>query len=157
MGRDIHTREMQVTNRELRSVNMHRQIHLATPAEVLDIAVSTVLRTARDSPRTLAADLGLGLLIRTTGVNIDRLRWVGDFAVQLVRFDQIALTLVPRRQDLGGGCTAQDTGVDEAGELDVGDVAGGAEDALEIPDSFCSGAVLVKGRLGKGDVDGCIR
>jgi hypothetical protein len=33
--------------------------------------------------------------------------------------------------------------VDEAGELDVGDVAGGAVDAFEVPDGFGSGYIVI--------------
>lgn len=33
--------------------------------------------------------------------------------------------------------------MDEASEADVRNVAGGAEDAFEVPDCFCSGRVLL--------------
>jgi hypothetical protein len=97
---------MQITNRELRSVDVHGQVHLTASAEVLDVAISTMLRTTRDSPGSLTANLGLGLLVRTTGMDVDRLGWVSDLTIELVRRNQIALALVPGRQDLGGGGTA---------------------------------------------------
>jgi len=50
----------------------------------------------------------------------------------------LAFAAVPFCEDFGGGCAAEDTRVDETREADVGDVAGGAEDAFKVPDGFCS-------------------
>jgi hypothetical protein len=46
--------------------------------------------------------------------------------------------------------------VDEAGEFDAGDVAGGAVDAFEVPDGFCSRLALGTGK-GCQDAGGWIR
>ena len=52
--------------------------------------------------------------------------------------DEVHLALVPHRQHLGVGQAADQTRVDEAGELDVGDVAAGGEEAVEVPDGLCA-------------------
>jgi hypothetical protein len=57
------------------------------------------------------------------------------------RFDQAAFALVPSCEDFGGGRAAEDAWVDETGEFDSWDVAGGAVDSFEVPDCFCSGLV----------------
>jgi hypothetical protein len=46
--------------------------------------------------------------------------------------------------------------VDEAGEFDAGNVAGGAVDTFEVPDCFCSGLGLGAG-MGCKDEAGQIR
>jgi hypothetical protein len=63
----------------------------------------------------------------------------GDLTVQLVGADELALARVPGGEDLGGRRAAEDARMDEAGELDVGDVARGAVDALKVPDCLCAG------------------
>ena len=53
--------------------------------------------------------------------------------------DELSFALVPLGEDFGAGCAAEDTRVDEAGEADARDVAGGAKDAFEVPNGFGSG------------------
>lgn len=73
-----------------------------------------------------------------------RLGRLGDGAVEMrVRGYEFALALVPSVEDFGGGCAAEDAGVDEACEADAGDVAGGAVDTFEVPDGFGSVVLLV--------------
>lgn len=55
------------------------------------------------------------------------------------RGDELAFALVPGCKDFGAGGAAQDAGVDEAGEFDVGDVARAAENAFKVPDGFRAG------------------
>jgi len=98
-----------------------------------------MLRPPWNRPRALPADLLLDILVGTTGVNILRQGWQGDFAIgQLVGGNEVALALVPVGQDLGRRCAANDTWVDEPCKFDVGDVSRGAENALEIPYGLCS-------------------
>jgi hypothetical protein len=109
-----------------------------------------------DGPGALPPDLLLDSRIGGTGVYIDGVGRLCDVAVQLVCCDQFALALVPGGQDLGRGSTAQDSGVNQAGKLDVWDMARGALygsrlvrrklatrgqgmtyiDTLEVPNSF---------------------
>jgi hypothetical protein len=52
---------------------------------------------------------------------------------------------VPRFEDFRRGRAAENTGVNQTGEPDAGDVARGAEDAFKVPNGFC--AVLVSYQL----------
>lgn len=72
---------MQVSDTELGTVNVDGQVDLATSRQVLDVAVTTVLRSAGDRAGTFAADLGFGLFICGTSMDVDRLGWVRDFTV----------------------------------------------------------------------------
>lgn len=56
--------------------------------------------------------------------------------------DKLTLAAIPFCQYLCRRCTAQDTWVDEACEANMGDVAGRAKDALEVPDGFRSVAYV---------------
>lgn len=131
---------MQITDAEFRAFDMDRQVDFASAAEVLDIAIATMFRTAGDRARALGTDLrddigGCGL----TSVHVLRLGRLRDDAVEGVCTDELAFALVPEGEDVGGGGAAEDAGVDEAGEADVRDVPRGAEDAFEVPDGFCAG------------------
>lgn len=87
--------------------------------------------------------LGVGLVGKEKGGRGGKRQ--GDVSVELVGGDELGFALVPGVEDFLGGSTAEDAGVDEAGELDVGDVAGGAVDAFKVPDGFgCGGVELVK-------------
>lgn len=57
--------------------------------------------------------------------------------------DELTLALVPDLKDFSGGCAAQNARMDQSGEADAGDVARGAEDTFEIPNSFCAEVVSV--------------
>lgn len=105
------------------------------------LAVSPVLRSTRDSPRPLLADLLLDVGGGDAGVGVEGLGRLGDVALELVGGDELALARVPGVEHVGRGRAAQDARVDQAGELDVRDVPGRGVDAFEVPDSF--GAVRV--------------
>lgn len=129
---------MQISNTELRALYMHWQEDLASSAQVLDVAIPAMLRPPWDCPGTLPPDLGLNLARRTAGVDVLGFGGLGDDAVEFVGADEFPFALVPDGEDFGGRGTAHDSGVDEAWEADVGDVAGGAEDTFEVPDGFCT-------------------
>ena len=98
-----------------------------------------MLRSSRDSPRALVANLLLDVFGCAARVRILCVRRLCDIAAQvLVRFDELAFASVPGVEDFGGGSAPEDARVDEAGEADAGDVAGGAVNAFEVPDGFCS-------------------
>lgn len=69
-------------------------------------------------------------------MDVGRVWWLGDDSLEGGGGDQFSFPPVPFCEDLGGGGTAEDTGVDQPGEFDAGDVAGGAVDAFEVPDCF---------------------
>jgi len=50
--------------------------------------------------------------------------------------DELGFAVVPDLEHFVAGSTTEDAGVDKAGESDPGNVAGGAVDALEVPDGF---------------------
>lgn len=123
---------------------------------------TSMLRPSGNRPSPLPSHLGLELLVGGARVHVDRLGTVqrhqhhiwfrgtkdsrqGNVPLgQRIRGNQLALAAVPFRQHLGRRRASEDAGVDEAGELDVRDVAAGAVDAFEIPDGFGS-AVGVSG------------
>ena len=140
----IALREMQIPNRELGPLDMHRKVNLAAARQVFDVAVAAVLRATGDRAGALVADFLFDVVARGSGVHILGLRRLCDVAVHVrARFDQAAFALVPSCEDFGGGRAAEDAWVDEAGEFDAWDVAGGAVDSFEVPDCFCSGLVWV--------------
>lgn len=87
------------------------------------------------------------------GSDVDGLRlgWFGNVPVEVgVGGDELGFAGVPSFEDGGGRCAAQDARVNEAGEADAGDVAGGAVYAFEVPNCLCSGEELVwRGEKGK--------
>ena len=68
-----------------------------------------------------------------------RLGWLRDNALKGRGGDEFAFAFVPLGEDFGRRGAAEDARVDEAGELDAGNVAGGAVDAFEVP--YCFSAV----------------
>lgn len=135
----VALREVQVTNRELRAFDVHRQVDFRAAGEVLDIAVPTVLRSPWYSTGSLFPDLLLDIVSCAAGVDVLRLRRECDFPAHVAALlDQLAFAVVPGLEDFVGRRAAQDTRVDEPGEPDAGDVAGGAVDAFEVPDGFGS-------------------
>lgn len=120
---DGHTREMQISDRELCAFDVDGQVDLAATRQILDVAVPAMLRAARDRPGTFFPDLGLRLLVGGTGVDVLWLRWLGDHAGERSGRDQLGLPLVPLGEDLGRWSTAEDSRVDEAGETNAGNVS----------------------------------
>jgi len=139
---------MQIPHTKLRALHMDRQIHLAPPRQILNVAIPAMLRPPGHRPRALAPDLGgqlpvLGQVPRVAALRQGRERDVAA-GLQARVGGELALAAVPFREDGRGRRAAEDARVDEAGELDAGNVPRGAGDAFEIPDGF--GAVEV-GRL----------
>jgi hypothetical protein len=131
--------EMQVAYRKLGTGNVHGQEDLGAAGEVLDIAVSTMLRATRDSSSTFLADLLFKGPGSGAGMYVLRLRRLSDSAVEVrVGRDEFAFALVPQFEDFLRGGAAEDAGVNEACETDAGNVAGAAEDAFKVPDGFCT-------------------
>lgn len=69
-------------------------------------------------------------------MDVLRLRWLGDDALEFGGADQFGLAAVPFGQDFGARGAAEDSWMDEAGEANTGYVPAGTEDTLEVPDSF---------------------
>lgn len=138
----IALREVQVSNTELCALDMNGKKNLRPTTQVLDIAVAAVFRSSGNRPRTFLSNLLFQLRISRASMHVLGLWRLGDNAVVRVGagFYELAFTLVPGREDFSRGRAAKDTRVDQSGKAYAGDVARGAENALEIPDGFCSGS-----------------
>jgi hypothetical protein len=141
------TREVEISDAEFGAFDMHWQVDFTASGEVLDVAIAAVLWSTRDRPGALLSDLLLDVVKCAAGMHIDGLWWLGNNAVHGVGRDEFSFSSVPFGEYFGGWCTAQNARVDETGEADMGDVAGGTEDAFEVPDCFCSTS------LSAGDCD----
>lgn len=110
----ISLTEMKISNAKLSTFYMHRKENLRSAAEILDITVPTMLRAAGNGARTLFTNLLLELRICRASMHIPWLRGLGDNAVVRLcaGLDQLAFALVPSCKDFGGGCAAEDAGVD---------------------------------------------
>ena len=115
---------------------MDRKENFAAAAQVLDVAVATMLWAAGYSPRALFAYLFFKLARCGASVDVLRLRWLRDDTFEFGGADEVGFATVPLSENLGGGSTAENARVDETREPEVRDMAGGAEDAFEIPDCF---------------------
>lgn len=115
---------------------MNREVDLATTRQILDVTVPAMFRTTWDGTCTFLAYLFLDLRRCCTSVNIGWIWRLSNNSVKCCGRDKLSFPPVPFCQNLGGRCTAEDTGMNQTGELDTGDVAGSAMDALEVPDSF---------------------
>jgi len=98
-----------------------------------------MLRPPRDSARAFSANLLLDIARSRASVDVLRIGRFGNGSAEMgVRGDELGFTRVPGVENFCAGCAAEDTRVDKACEADAGDVAAGAEDAFEVPDSFCA-------------------
>jgi hypothetical protein len=98
----IALRKMQITDRELCTFHMHRQVHLAAAREILDIAVATMFWATRHSARAFFTDFLFDVCVGTTGVHALGLGRQGDVAVHVrAGFDQAGFALVPDLKDFG--------------------------------------------------------
>ena len=121
---------MQIADAELRPRHVHRQVHLTAARQILDVAVPAVLRSPGDRPRSFLSDFLRDVIAARPDVYALCEGWVSDVAALVPAFvDQGALALIPGGEDLGRGRAAEDSGVDEAGEANPGDVTRGAVDA----------------------------
>lgn len=130
---------MQISNGEFRPGNVDGKERLAATAQVLDIAVSSVLGTAGDCTCAFFADFSFYLVRSGASVYVLRLRGLSDDAFEFCGGDEFGFAAIPSGEDFGGRGAAHDAGMDQAWETDVGQVSGGAEDALEVPDGFRAG------------------
>jgi len=135
---------VQVADGELGALDVDGEVDFAASAQILDVAVASMLWPARYSPSTFLANLLLDIIACCTGVDVLRKWRKRDGFVEVrVLGDEGAFAVIPGLEDFGGGRAAEDARVDEASELDAGDVAGGAVDAFEVPDGFGSVGQLV--------------
>lgn len=105
-GATARTREVQITNAELCTLDVDRQIHLAATAQILDVTVSTVFRPTGDCPGALSSDLGFEVSSGAPRVHVLRVRKLGNNAIERVGADQLALSPVPFGKNGGARCTA---------------------------------------------------
>lgn len=95
-----------------------------------------MLWAARYSPRALFAYLFFELAGRGASVDVLGLRRLRDDTFEFGGANEVGFAAVPLSEDLGRWSTAEDARVDETGESEMRDMAGGAEDAFEVPDCF---------------------
>lgn len=98
-----------------------------------------MLRSAGDSPRALFLHFLLELTMSASGMGMRRVRGQSDDALQVRGFDEFGLALVPSCQDLRRRRASELTGMDNARESDVRDVAGRGVDSFKIPDGLGTG------------------
>jgi len=82
-GVGVRTRKVQITNAELGAGNVHRKVDFTAPGQVLDVAVTAVFWTARNSAGTFLANLFFDVAGRTASVYVDGLRRKGNVAVEM--------------------------------------------------------------------------
>lgn len=131
--------EVQVANAEFGAFDVHGEVDFAATAQILDVAVSTVLGAAGDGSCTFLAHLVFNVPCATARVHVLRLRGLGDDFFEFLRrigVDELSFTAVPFGEDFGGWGATQDTGVDETRKPDVGNVAGRRKDTFKVPDGF---------------------
>ncbi len=131
--------EVEVADAEFGAFDVDGEVDFAAAAEVLDVAVAAMLGATGNGSCTFLADLVFDISCSAACVYVLRLWGLrNDFFEFLhgVGADELAFTAVPFGQDFGGWGAAEDTGVDEAGEADVGDVAGRCKNTFKIPDGF---------------------
>ena len=135
----VTLREVEVADAELGPGDVDREEDFAAPAQVLDVAVAAMLWAAGYGPCALFAYFLFQLARCGARVDILRLRWLSDDALEFGCANEMGFATVPLGENFGGGSTAEDARMDEAGEPQMRDMAGGAEDALEVPDCFSAG------------------
>lgn len=136
----ISLTKMKVSDAELCAGNVHGQKDFRAARQVLDIAVPAVFRTPRYRSRALFPNFLFQVSCRGARVHVLWLRGLCDRAVEVrVCGYELCFARVPGREDGGGGRAAEDARMDEAGEADTWDVAGGTEYAFEVPDGFGAG------------------
>lgn len=99
-----------------------------------------MFRSSGHRARSLCCNLCCGGFICCTGMRISRQRRVRDCSrcsASSLLGDEFTFTPIPFCEDLGGGCAAQDTRVNQTCEFDARDVPGCAVYTLKIPDCFC--------------------
>ena len=131
---------MEIANAELGPGDVDWEEGFAAAAQVFDVAVAAVLWPAGYSPRSFFSYFFFQLGGCGASVDVLRLRWLGDDAFEFGCADEVGFATVPFGQDLCGGSTAEDARMDETGESQMRDMAGGAEDAFEVP--YCFSAVI---------------
>lgn len=128
--------EVEVADAELGARDVDGEEDFAAPAQIFDVAVAAVLRAAGDGPRALFANFVFQLAGCGARVDVLWLGGLGDDALEFGCADEMGFAAVPLGEDFGGGSTAEDAWMYETGEPQMRDMAGGAEDAFEVPDCF---------------------
>ena len=114
---------MKVSNAELCTLDVDREVNLTPSAQVLDIAISAMFWSSRYRSGSLFAYLGLYVIRSATSMDVLWLGGLCDDTIEGIGTDQLAFTLVPQGENVCGRSTPEDTWVNEAGKTDMGDVA----------------------------------
>lgn len=117
---------------------MDGQVNLTAFGQILDIAITAVLRSARDSPGAIFLYLFLDIGFGITRMSMRGIWRQGDYALEVSRLDELGFALIPLRQNLCRRCTSELAGVDNSREADMGDMARCRVDAFEVPNSLGS-------------------
>ena len=97
----IALREVQITDAEFRSGDVHGEEGPAAAGQVLDVAVAAVLGAAGDRPRAFLADFRFQVALGGSGVHVLRLGGLGHNAFQLGGADEVGFAAVPLCEDFG--------------------------------------------------------
>ncbi len=126
--------EMQIAHREACTRNIDREVDFRTARQILDVAVAAVL-ARRNGTRAFSSRFRLGVTFKAAHMRGRTERRVGQTRhAGRVGRDQRGLALVPHRQHLRIGQTADQAGMNQAREVDAGDVPRRGVHALEVPD-----------------------
>lgn len=116
--------EVQVANAEFCAGNVDGEVDFGAAREVLDVAVSAVFGTAGHGARAFTADFLFEFVRGAASVDVFGLGWESDVPAGVVKGgDELGFPSVPFGENLGRRSAAEDTGVDEAGELDMSRVS----------------------------------
>jgi hypothetical protein len=85
---------------------MYWQIYFATAAQVLNVAVSTMLRAPGNRSCTFLTNSLFDIISTVADMYALRIRWKSNDATQMLTgTDKFGFTLIPDLEDLVGGCT----------------------------------------------------
>lgn len=98
--------EVQIADAEFRAGDMDGQVDFASPAQVLDVAVTAMLGSPGNRPRTLLADLRLDVSTRGASMDVLRLRGLRHDTFEVGGADQFGFAAVPLGQNLGAWRTS---------------------------------------------------
>lgn len=144
----ITLREVHVSHAEIGALNEDGEVDPATPAQVLDVAISSVLPARNGSTclrcdsfpvlapfLDLAQESPLGLGKKGKGA---RVQVLSQSKSVFTVINECLLTFVPDVEQLFRWGSANETRVNEAGKTHTWDVTRRRPDTLEVPDSLAS-------------------
>lgn len=140
---------MQITDTKFGPFDVNRQPDLTSFGQILDVTVAAMLWSAGNSTRALFLHLLLDLTFSATRMSMRRVRGQSNNALQIRGFDEFGLTFVPFCQDFCRRRASKLTGMDDARESDMRNVARCGVDSFKVPYSL--GTALIVQHCGGHD------